>query len=123
MMTDQTLTKEAAKTTARGIAREQAARFRDHVEPPADELKLETARLVENVAQQVRDLGRHLDRDDEAHAIARRLERSSDYLRYRPSAAVANDAWDVVTQPRVLWVAGGVLAALATYRLFKARSD
>jgi len=92
MMTDQALTEKVAETTVRGIAREQAARFRDRVEPPADELKLETARLVENVAQQVRELGRQLNRDGEAHAIARRLERSSDYLRYRPTAAVATDA-------------------------------
>ncbi|MEE4273712.1 MAG: hypothetical protein V2I67_18700 [Thermoanaerobaculales bacterium] len=117
------MTEKVAETTGRGIAREQAARFRDRVEPPADELKLETARLVENVAQQVRELGRQLDRDGEAHAIARRLERSSDYLRYRPSGAVATDAWDAVTQPRVLWLAGGALAALVTCRILKARSD
>ncbi len=40
-MTDQTLTEKAAKTTVRGIAREQAARLLGRVEPPADELKLE----------------------------------------------------------------------------------
>ena len=122
-MTDREFTEKVAETTVRGIAREQAARLRDRVEPPADELKIETARLIENAAQQVRELGRQLDRVSEAHTIARRLERSADYLRYRPSAAVANDAWDTVTQPRVLWVAGGVLAALAAYRILRTRSD
>jgi len=122
-MTDREFTEKVAETTVRGIAREQAARLRDRVEPPADELKIETARLIENAAQQVRELGHQLDRDNEAHTIARRLERSADYLRYRPSAAVATDAWDTVTQPRVLWVAGGVLAALATYRMLRTRSD
>lgn len=122
-MTDREFTEKVAETTVRGIAREQAARLRDRVEPPADELKVETARLIENVAEQVRELGRQLDRDSEAHTIARRLERSADYLRFRPSAAVANDAWDTVTQPRVLWVAGGVLAALAAYRMLRTRSD
>ena len=122
-MTDESLTEKVAETTVRGIARDQAARFRNRVEPPADELKLEAARLVEDVARQVRELGRQLDRDGGAHAIARRLERSSDYLRYRPSGAVATDAWDAVTQPRVRWLAGGALAALATYRILRARSE
>lgn len=122
-MTDSNVIEGAAKTTARGIAREQASRLRDRIEPPADELKIETATRIEDVAHQVRDLGRQLDRQDEAHAIARRLEKTADYLRYRPSASVASDAWEALTQPRVLWIAGGVLAAMATYRILRARSD
>ncbi|MEX1309098.1 MAG: hypothetical protein AB1Z65_01640, partial [Candidatus Sulfomarinibacteraceae bacterium] len=65
-MTDREFTEKVAETTVRGIAREQAARLRDRVEPPADELKVETARLIENVAEQVRELGRQLDRDSDA---------------------------------------------------------
>lgn len=120
-MTDDAVIEKTAKTTARGVARDTAEQIRQRVEPPADQLKDETADRVEGIAHQVRQLGLELDRPEEAHAIARRLERTADYLRYRPATRVATDAWDAVTQPKVLWAAGGALAALVIYRALKRR--
>jgi hypothetical protein len=122
-MTGSDVIEETAKTSARALARDQADRLRERVEPPADQLKEEAADRVESVAHQVRQLGMQLDRPEEAHSIARRLERTADYLRYRPAADVASDAWETVTRPRVLWVAGGVLTALVAYRLLRDRSS
>jgi DNA-binding NarL/FixJ family response regulator len=118
-MTEDAVIEKTAKTTARGIARETATQLRERIEPPTDELKQEAADRVENVATQIRELGSQYDRAEEAHAIARRLERTADYLRFRPAGRVATDVWDTVSQPRVLWAAGGVLAALAVYRALK----
>jgi hypothetical protein len=122
-MTGTEVIEETTKTGARAIARDQAHQLRERVEPPADQLKEEAADRVESVAHQVRQLGLKLDRPEEAHAIARRLERTADYLRFRPAAEVASDAWETVTQPKVLWVAGGVLTALVAYRLLRDRSS
>lgn len=118
-MMESNVIEEAATATVRGIAQDQARRVRDRIEPPADQLKEDAADRVESVAEQVRELGQRLDRRDEAHAIARRLERTADYLRFRPARDVASDAWETVTRPGVLWFAGGAVAALVAYRVFR----
>jgi hypothetical protein len=117
-MTDAVIEK-AAKTTTRGVARDTAEQIRQRVETPADDLKEEAADRVESVARQIREIGSHLDRSGEAHVIARRLEQTADYLRYRPATRIATDAWDTLTQPKVLWAAGGALAVLVLYRTLK----
>jgi hypothetical protein len=110
----------AVESGARDIARSRAARLRERVEPPVDQFKEETAERVENLAEQVRHLGRQLDRRDEAHVVARRLERTADYLRYRPSAEVAADAWQVVRRSRAR--VGRVPPDQADERLTRGRS-
>jgi hypothetical protein len=84
----------------------------------AENLTDYTADRVEALAGQVRELGnrhdRH-DRRDEAQAIARRLERSADYLRFRPLGKVPGDAWAAAKQSRVLWATVAVTAGLLTY--------
>jgi len=113
---------EAATATVRGLAQERTRRMRDRIEPPADQLKEEAADRVEGVAEQVRELGQRLDRRDEAHVIARRLERTADYLRFRPARDVWSDVWDTVTRPGVLWLAGGVVATIVAIRLARSSS-
>lgn len=115
---------EAAKDTgsaaARGVAREKLHALRERVEPPVDEFTTEASRRVEALADQIRALGGRLDRPAEAHRIARRLERTADYLRYRPPTRIAEDAWETVSSSRVLWAAGGVLAGAAAIALLRA---
>lgn len=116
-MTATDTAERAAESIARGVVHDRAARLRDRVEPPVDEFKEDTAERIESLADQVRKLGRQLDRRDEAHVVARRLERTADYLRYRPSSEVASDAWGAIKQSQVLWIAGGALGAFILYRL------
>ena len=113
---------DTASNAIRGLVDEHKEDLRDRIEPPADRLKDEAADRVEAVAEQVRSLGNELDRRDEAHAIARRLERTADYLRFRPAAHVASDIRDTLTRPGVLWFAGGALAALVAFNLARRTS-
>ena len=122
-MNETNMVQTAAKSTSRGLVRDQTDRLKSRIEPPADQLKEETADKVERIAEQVRELGEQLGRQSEAHVIARRLERTADYLRYRPSADVASDAWRAVTRSRAVWVAGGILGALVAYGLYRAASN
>ncbi len=119
-MTDKSAVGKAVETTAKGVMREQSSRIRDRVEPPADQFKEQVADRLEGVADQVRQLGRELDRRDEAHVVARRLERSADYVRYRPASEFAGDAWGAMKSSPMVWVAGGVLGAFVTYRVVSA---
>ena len=118
------MAESASGTVARGVAREKMDRIKDRIEPPVDSFKQEVAEKVEDVASQIRELGSRFDRDPEAHGMARRLERMADYLRYRPSAEVAGDAWDVTKRYKLLWIAGGALAGALIYRTLRdSRSD
>ena len=76
---------------------------------------------MEALADQIRELGGRFDRHTEAHSLARRIERSSDYLRYRPTSQIAGDAWDTVRSSPVVWIGGGLLAGLLAYRLISRR--
>ena len=122
-MNETNMVQTAAKSTSRGLVRDQTDRLKSRIEPPADQLKEETADKVERIAEKVRELGEQLGRQSEAHTIARRLERTADYLRYRPSADVASDAWQAVTRSRTVWIAGGVIGALAAYGIYRAASN
>ena len=108
-----------AKMAARGVAREEVGSIRDRLEPPADQFKVAAAEKVEAVAAQIRQLGSDMDRWQEAHVIARRLERTADYLRYRPAFDAAADVRSALERNNVLWVAGGVLAGYVAYRLIR----
>lgn len=121
-MTAADVIEDTASTTVKGFVHERTEDLRDRIEPPADRLKDEAADRVEGVAEQIRSLGDDLDRRDEAHAIARRLERTADYLRFRPAAHVASDIRDTLTRPGVLWFAGGALAALVAFNLARGSS-
>lgn len=115
--------KKAAEPTAKGLAREAAARVTDRVEAPAELFKHEAAERIEGLAEQVRSLGRQLDRPDEAHSVARRLERTADYLRFRPPREVADDAWQGLKRSRALIITGGLLGAWIAYRLVRSFDD
>jgi len=109
--------KKVGEAAARGIVREKTGRIRDQLEDGTQAFKQEAAERVERVADQIRGLGQQFDRRDEAHLVARRLEKTADYLRYRSSGDIAADAWATTRQYRLLWLAGGLLAGVVAFRL------
>jgi hypothetical protein len=120
-MTETGTVAATATSVARGVAREKGHRVKEQLEPRADLFKAEAAEKVESLADQIRQLGSRFERQDEAHALARRLERSADYLRFRPATQVAQDAWQTAIQSRVLWIAGGVVAGAILYTVLRRR--
>lgn len=110
-----------SSTAASGVVREKIHNLRERVEPPLDDFTVEAADRVESVAEQIRSLGDRVDRSSEANRIARRLERTADYLRYRPPGRMASDSWEVVRDNHLLWIAGGALAGAGALMLLRAR--
>jgi hypothetical protein len=110
---------KVAGVVAHGAVAQEKRSLRDRLEPSADQFKSAAATKVEDVAAQIRQLGNEFDRGEEAHAIARRLERTADYLRYRPAFEVAADVREAVERSHLLWIAGGVLAGYVGYRLLR----
>jgi len=115
--------KTSTRTAASGAVREKMHDLRERVEPPLDEFTVEAADRVESVAEQIRALGERVDRASDANRIARRLERTADYLRYRPPGRMARDSWEVVRDSNALWIAGGLVATAGLVMLLRSRRD
>lgn len=111
----------AAAAVARGTVRGSASRAEERIDDATDSFRQEAAARMEALAEQIRELGGRFDRHTEAHHLARRIERSSDYLRYRPTSQIAGDAWDTVRRSPVVWVGGGLVAGLLLYRTLARR--
>ncbi len=110
-----------AAAAVRGTVRDTESRAEKRIDEATEDFRREAAAKMEALAEQIRELGGRFDRHTEAHHLARRLERSSDYLRYRPTSRIAGDAWDTVRRSPVVWVGGGLLAGLVVYRLMSRR--
>jgi hypothetical protein len=119
IMSQNSTLKAVGESAAYGAVREvthgQIENVKERLGAGAENLTGYTADRVEALAGQVRELGNRHDRRDEAQAIARRLERSADYLRFRPLGKVPGDAWAAAKQSRVLWATVAVTAGLLTY--------
>jgi hypothetical protein len=105
------------KTLAKGIAQHQVTRVKDRVEYSTVDFRLEAGHRIEGLAEQIRQLGNRFDNPEEAHVLARRLERLADYLRFRPSSEIAVDVWEAARRYHLLWIAGGIFGAALLYRL------
>jgi len=110
-----------AATAVRGTVREKTVQAEEKFDQATEAFRREAAAKMESLAEQIRELGGRFDRHAEAHGLARRIERSSDYLRYRPSSQIAGDAWDAVRKSPVVWVGGGLLVGLLLYRTMTKR--
>lgn len=108
---------KAGRSYARGVVSEKMS----GIEKSADGFKGEAADLIESLADQIKDLGRQFERSEEAAGVARRLEKTADYIRYRPAAEVAGDTWAVVKRYRLLWITGGLLGGIIIARLAQKR--
>ncbi len=107
----------AGRSVARGLTIDQAQRLGSRIEKSADGLKSETGRKIESLAAQIRSLGRDVESPLEAGRLARELERTADYVRYRRSSDIAADTWRFVKSNRSVWIAGGIAAGLFGYLL------
>jgi len=59
---------------------------------------------------------RRLATPSRTRAVARSLEKSADYLRYRAADDIARDAWHAVNRKPVWITAGTALGGLIAYR-------
>ena len=109
--------RKVGRVVVRGVTQEKREKAKERLEESTIAFRHEASDRIDSVAQQVRQLGTQFDRHDDAHQIARRLEKTSDYLRFRPAADVAGDALALARKYRLLWLTGGLLAGVIIYRL------
>lgn len=114
-------TKEKLGNAGRSYARGVVSEKMSGIDKSTENFKGEAASMIESVADQIKDLGRQFDRGAEAAGVARRLEKTADYIRYRPTAEVAGDTWEVVKKYRLLWITGGLLGGIIIARLAQRR--
>lgn len=112
-----TFINSAGRSVARGLTIDQAQRLGSRIEKSTDGLKSETGRRIESLAAQIRSLGKDVESPLEAGRLARELERTADYVRYRRSSDIAADTWRFVRSSRGVWVAGGIAAGILGYLL------
>lgn len=72
----------------KGMYRSQEER----VDPKLDPLLREAGDRILRFAEEVRRVGANGHENERASSIARRLEQTADYLKYRPASNVAEDA-------------------------------
>lgn len=114
-------TKEKLGNAGRSYAKGVVSEKMSGIDKSTENFKGEAASMIESVADQIKDLGRQFDRGAEAAGVARRLEKTADYIRYRPTAEVAGDTWEVVKKYRLLWITGGLLGGIIIARLAQRR--
>lgn len=113
--------RKTVDTVAKDVARQRTSRAAAAIAEPAEQFKVQASEQIVGLASQIRQLGSRLERSDEAHHVARRLEQTADYLRYRPAPEVAGDAWDVIKRSPTIWVGGGLMAGLMVYFVVRGR--
>ena len=113
--------RKTVDTVAKDVARQRTSRAAATIAEPAEQFKVQASEQIVSLASQIRQLGSRLERSDEAHRVARRLEQTADYLRYRPAPDVAGDAWDAVKRSPTIWIGGGLLAGLMVYFVARGR--
>ena len=111
------------RKVVRGVAQHRASRLAKSIDESTQDFRLEAGEKIEVLAEQIRQLGQKFENPNEAHILARRLERMSDYLRFRPSEEIAADAWEAVKKYRLLWITGGLLGAVVLLRLWDRREE
>ncbi len=109
--------RKVGRVVVRGATQEKREKAKERLEESTVAFRHEASDRIDSVAQQVRQLGSQFDRHEDAHQIARRLEKTADYLRFRPAADVAGDALALAREYKLLWVTGGLLAGVIIYRL------
>ena len=107
------------KTVIRGVTRDKMSRIGERIENTTSGLKSESGRRIESLAAQIRRLGDELESHAEAGKIARELEKTADYLRYRRTSDIAEDAWNLVRTNRAFWVAGAFLGGVLVYSVVR----
>ncbi len=113
--------KKAGGKALRGVARERAGRVMDQVDDSSEQFRTAASEKIEGLGRQIRELGQQLDHPEAGQRLARRVERSADYLRFRPSAEMAEDAWGALRSSPLVWLGAGVLVGFLAYRVARRR--
>jgi hypothetical protein len=116
-MGDEGSIKKVGRVVVKGVTQEKREKAKERLEESTLAFRHEASDRIDSVAQQVRQLGAQFERSGDAHQIARRLEKTADYLRFRPATDVAGDALALAKKYQLLWLTGGLLAGVLIYRL------
>jgi hypothetical protein len=104
------------KKVAQNYGKAEFGRIKDHLDESTEGFKLEAAEKIEALAEQIRDLGQRLETDQEAGKIARHLEKTADYVRFRKTTDIGTDAVSAIRESRAFWIAAGLLVGILIYR-------
>jgi len=107
------------KAIVKGMAQQQANRIKEQIEDSTVDFRLEAGAKIESLAEQIRLLGKRFENRDEAHLVARQLEKLADYLTFRPSPEIGSDVWSAAKRYHLLWIAGGMLGTVLFYRVLR----
>lgn len=80
-----------------------------------------TGKQIDRLAEQIRWLGSRLERPEETHLLARRLEETADYIRFRPASRMFSDAGGFMRRHPSIPIALGLLGFLVGYRMLSNR--
>lgn len=120
-MTDTSRVKAVGKTLVQGASHQKLDELKERVEDATRTAKEGTADRFESLAEQLRRSSGNAEGLEGRQRLARRLEKSADYLRYRPTAEVGKDAWAAARKYHLFWFAGGFLAGVLVYLAVKRR--
>ncbi len=123
-------TKKAIHGTVRGVghilggeARERLGPLREQLLGGTAQVQSKAGRKIIQLADRIRDLGTRLDREHEAQSVARKLEETADYLRFRSTGGIARDAAQAIRRNPVVPVAIGLAGVVLAYKLVASRRN
>jgi hypothetical protein len=94
------------------------------IDDSSAELQTKAGKRIEGLARQIRHLGRGVASLQEADALARRLEETADYIRFRPASNAGRDIIQVVKKrPVYLTVVFSLLAGVLAYQYYRRSFD
>lgn len=112
------------KKVAQNFGKAEFERVKERVDESTEGFKVEAAEKIEELAEQLRNLGHRFESDNEAGKIARQLERTADYVRFRKTTDIGEDTVAMIKESRAFWIAAGLLVGMVIYRAVKtARED
>lgn len=95
----------------------------ERVDPKLDPVLQDAGERILRFAEEVRRVGSNGRESERASSIARRLEQTADYLKYRPASHVAQDAVKRIDKKHVAGVAGiagvAICGTALAYRYWK----
>lgn len=121
-MTLQKHVKKYGRAMAEGLKARQVRKYRKELEDSTAGVKSRTGWRIMDLAERLRGLSLELDDPRRANRVARKLEETADYVRFRPTPRMAHDAIHSLNRKPVYLTAGTVAAAalaLAGYRRWK----
>ena len=111
----------SARYVLEGEARHRFGPVRNRWSGRTEKFQSVTGRQIDRLAEQIRWLGGRLERPEEAHLLARRLEETADYIRFRPASKMVSDAGGLMRRHPYVPVALGALGFFIGYRMLSNR--